>query len=89
MLNHTIGKYTIEIGDDKNYTVSVSHVAKEGKSKGKTVRDVLGYHNSLPHAVKYVARQMADNVAGTSLQEWLAEHKRVLNQFEDAVKEIT
>ena len=86
MLNHTIGKYTIEIGDDKNYTVSTMRVVKDGKTKGKAVKVVLGYYNSLPHAVKCVAKQMADNVAGTSLQDWLAEQKRVLNQFAKKVE---
>lgn len=88
MLNHTIGKYTIAYLDSRNYTVTAARVPKEGDSKDEPNKAVLGYYNTVSEAVRWVAGQMAGTSEGKYLDEWLTEHERVLNQFEDAVKEI-
>ena len=74
MLNHTIGKYTIEIGDDKNYIVT-----KKGSIKP-------AYYNSLPLAVKEVARRISGEIDSTTLEDWVKEYDRVLEQFAKKVE---
>jgi hypothetical protein len=72
-MKHVIEGYEIADYDDKNYVVR----------KGGAI---LGYHHSLPSAVRYVAERTADEQE--DLRGWLSAFTSVLDGFTKIVKEF-
>ena len=84
-MKHIIEGYEITDYDDNNYVVTKEQIIKEGKNAGKTTTVVLGYFSSLPAAVRYVARRVANG--SEDLRGWLSAFTSVLDGFTKIVED--
>ena len=85
VIKHRIKNYEIETTGMDVTVFKVGRCQKEGKNKGEVTKTPVGYHSSVPGAVKAVAKLLANKT--DTLEEWLKEYDLVLSNFSKIVKE--